>query len=88
MMPGAMPVSMRVPSRWVRIKGTEKLSEIHQPHRDGIHVRVLGNLRWYTLDELEPVTEEEYKAYVERLRQEARERNAKRKTKVRSVYPF
>lgn len=51
---------MSIPSLYFRIKNTNRLGKAYQPHRDGIHLRLNISMRWYTLDELDAITEDTY----------------------------
>lgn len=51
---------MRVPSLYFGIKSSGKVGKVYQPHPDGVHLQLEYDLRWYTLEELEPITEEKY----------------------------
>lgn len=63
LLPSSVSYSMRVPSLFFRIKATGKCREVGQPHPDGVHLQLDGELRWYTLDELEPITENDFEAW-------------------------
>lgn len=72
LMPPVPHAEMRVPSLWFRIKETGKCAKVYQPHWDGIHLQLEYSLRWFTLDELEPITEDEFMTWKESVREECR----------------
>jgi len=44
LLPSSVSYSMRVPSLFFRIKATGKCREVGQPHPDGVHLQLDGQL--------------------------------------------
>lgn len=71
MLPGPNFCSMSVPSYWFKVRSTGKCRKVSEPHPDGKHLRMEYDIRWYPLDDLEPITEEEFNDWVTRMRNES-----------------
>jgi hypothetical protein len=59
---------MQLPSLYLKVKKTGRISKAYEAHPDGIHLRLEYDLRAYTLDDLEPVTEQDYQNQIERIK--------------------
>jgi len=76
MIPGPVSTTMQLPSLYFRFKDSNKPKDPHRfqvreayyPHWDGIHLRMKYDMRWYTLEDLDPISEEEYKQEIDNLR--------------------
>jgi hypothetical protein len=64
LIPSATTV-MSIPSFYLKVKKTGRISEFYEPHPDGIHLHLARDLRCYSLDELEPVTVQDYRDQLE-----------------------
>jgi hypothetical protein len=69
LLPSSPSSVMSLPSYWFRIKNTRKIREVDYCHWDGEHLRMKRDLRWYKLDELQPISEIEFKNELDKLRQ-------------------
>jgi hypothetical protein len=58
---------MYVPSYWFRIKETGKCHKVYEPHPNGVQLILeFDPIHAYTMDELEPITEEMYNDWMSR----------------------
>jgi hypothetical protein len=60
LLPGSLMTVMQIPSYYLKVKKTGRIGIADEPHHDGIHLRLERDLYWYSLNELEPSTEETY----------------------------
>jgi hypothetical protein len=60
LIPFSINTEMQLPSLYFKRKADNRIGIACEPHPDGIHFRLIHDLYWYSLDELDPVTKEDY----------------------------
>lgn len=69
LLPPSLRTEMHVPSMYLKIKDTGRIGKAYEPHPNGTHLRLERDIRWYSLDDLEPVSEQDYQDYITRIKQ-------------------
>ena len=67
-LPGSSTTVMQIPSYYLKVKKTGRISIAYEAHPNGIQLHLERDPRAYTLDELEPVTEQDYEDQLKRIR--------------------
>jgi hypothetical protein len=60
---------MQIPSFFLKVKKTGRIGKAYEAHPNGIQLHLERDLRAYTLEELEPVTEQDYLDQLKRITQ-------------------
>jgi hypothetical protein len=76
--PPSITTEMRVPSIYFRKKDTGRIGKAYEPHPNGTHLRFEGDIRWYSLDDLEPASEQDYQDQITQIKQARTEEEYKK----------
>jgi hypothetical protein len=60
---------MCVPSMYLRRKDTGRIGKAYEPHPNGTHLRLENDIRWLSLDDLEPASEQDYQDQIAKIKQ-------------------
>jgi hypothetical protein len=78
LLPPFITTEMNIPSMYLRIKDTGRIEKAYEPHPNGTHLRFERGIRWYSLNDLEPVSEQDYLNQIAKIKQAHTEEDYKK----------